>query len=115
MSGGKFGHCPDGWVDAPSAPVTGENMKNNEILSIVRGALPYANQIKNIDVTSEEDAIRFDWRFNRFRVSAPLGVETVKNGVLHGCDLSIVVEHILKQAEIVAVDRIVAQRRVNGE
>lgn len=70
-------------------------MKNTDILEAVIQKLPYPQQIKEIDVTSEERAIRFRWRGFHFRVSAAMSVETVGNGVLIGSDESILLQKIL--------------------
>jgi len=73
-------------------------MENNEILNLVLAAMPYADQIRDVDMTSEENAIRFTWRHDRFRVDGGLDVGTVQNSCIHGCNLSIIMRTMLKQA-----------------
>lgn len=71
--------------------------KKEHLIEIINKALPYANQIEKWDLT-EERAIRFSWRGNKFRVSFNLGVEEVGNGVLIGSDICILLEKLIKLA-----------------
>ncbi len=71
--------------------------KKETLVELVNKAMPYSNQIGQWDF-SENDAVRFVWRGNKFRVSQNLGVETVGNGVLIGSDISILLEKLIKLA-----------------
>lgn len=77
-------------------------MENSEILNTVMKSLPYADQIRDVDMSSENSVIRFRWRSHEFRVSGSLHVETIQNDCLHGCDLAIVMRQMLKQAELLS-------------
>lgn len=72
--------------------------KNTETLELVIHALPYSNQIKNINMDGEEEAIRFDWRGNRYRVSTTsFNVEEVGDGVLSSTSAAILMQKLLKE------------------
>lgn len=71
--------------------------KKESLVEIITKAMPYSNQIEQWDF-SEDCAVRFFWRGNKFRVSNNLGVETVGNGVLIGSDISILLEKLIKLA-----------------
>lgn len=58
---------------------------------------PYVAQISQLDMDTEKDAIRFDWRGTRFRVSHCLGVEEVGDGVLAGSNLTIALGALLRR------------------
>jgi len=72
----------------------------SDVLEAVMQGLPYPQHVSDIDLTSEPDcAVRFTWRNDRFRVSLSSGmVEKCKNGCLHGSNLAILFEHLLKMA-----------------
>lgn len=64
--------------------------------AIMRG-VPYPSQVTALDLTSEESAIRFTWRQDRFRVSCYSGgVETVEGHLLSGGNMAILMEQVLK-------------------
>ena len=71
-------------------------MSRDELLMLVLKALPYSEQIEDLD-TIKEDCIRFTWRSHRFRVDQRMNVETVGDGVLIGDSLSILLETLLKR------------------
>ena len=71
--------------------------KKETLVELVNKAMPYSNQIEQWDF-SEDSAVRFIWRGNKFRVCQNLGVETVGNGVLIGSDISILLEKLIKLA-----------------
>lgn len=70
--------------------------KKEEILEAVIKTLPYSNQIKNLDMSSEQGAIRFTWRGNKFRIAMSGLVEEVGDGVLSGTDICIIFQELLK-------------------
>ena len=73
-------------------------MTRDEAVELVVAALPYPAQIKELDTTSEETALRFTWRGNRFRFSYATSwmVEEVTDCFLAGSDLAILVEALIK-------------------
>lgn len=80
------------------AEITKEKM-----IEVITTALPYANQIRDYDLSSEEDAMRFAYRGDRFRVSTYsdlLRVEQVEGGFLSGSNIAIVMEALLKRTLI---------------
>ena len=75
-------------------------MTNAELMELLIASLPYPDQIKNLDLTSSETAIRFDWRGIRFRISQSKSVEEVKDGMLSGSNIAIILEHLVKKTEL---------------
>jgi hypothetical protein len=75
-----------------------EEMNNSKLIELVLNALPYSNQINDIDMT-EDSAVRFTWRRNRFRISSTLHVEEVDGGLLAGSNIAIMFEALLKRAK----------------
>lgn len=73
-------------------------MDNTKLVNLVLQAIPYPHQVRDIDTTSEQTAIRFTWRGNRFRVSETLNTEEVADSFLHGSDLAILMGGILQAA-----------------
>ena len=73
-------------------------MSNSDILNLILVSLPYSAQIRDVDMSKEEQ-VRFTWRGTRFCVWEDLQVESVANGCLAGCDLSIMLRRLLKQAK----------------
>jgi len=71
-----------------------------QIIELLINALPYPNQIKDIDLVSEEDAVRFTWRSSRYRVSLDLFVEEVNAGCLAGSDSAILIRRGLEQTVV---------------
>lgn len=74
-------------------------MSKEAIIQLVYRRLPHSAQIKELDITSEQNAIRLDWRGDRFRVSESLMVEQVLPGVLARSNLAICIEALLKGGE----------------
>ena len=70
-------------------------MKHSETLETVLGALPYPDQIHEIDF-SDSGAVRFSWRGARYRISAELLVEEVQEAVLATSDRAILLSALLK-------------------
>lgn len=69
---------------------------NTKLLEAVISSLPYSNQIKDLDLSSEASAIRFTWRGARYRVSNGLYVEEVRNSSLAGSDIAILMQDLLR-------------------
>jgi len=73
-------------------------MKTSQLLELIMRTLPYPDQIRNLQI--EDEAVRFEWRSQRFRISTTLLVETVGNGVLIGDDISIIFGKMLNVAHV---------------
>jgi len=71
--------------------------QNTKILEKVIRAVPYPAQIKEIDLVSEDTAIRFRWRGDVYRVSETLGVETCDRGCLVGSDIAILMQALIQE------------------
>jgi len=71
-------------------------MKNIELIVLVMKALPYANQVS--DVEEENDAIRFNWRGTKYHISKSLSVNEVGDGVLTGTDTAMLIRTLLERA-----------------
>lgn len=78
-------------------------MSKDELLTLIIQTIPYPQQIKEIDTTTEDDAIQFTWRACRYRVSDNRHVEEVGDGVLIGSDRAILMGHLLLIAEFGAL------------
>ena len=71
----------------------------SEILEAIVQCLPYPNHISDIDIITEKDALRVNWRHDRFRISLSSAmVEQCENSCLAGSNLAILFEHLLKMA-----------------
>lgn len=71
--------------------------KKEEILETILACLPCPQHITNLDMSKENDAIRFVWRtYNYFRVSLNGSVEEVGDGVLIRTDICILLEQLIK-------------------
>ena len=85
-------------------------MKNIKITKdvltqLIYRAMPYAEQIRNWNSIKDENAIRFEWRGQEFRVTTSLSCDTVRHPFLEGSDIAIILESLLKKqyvAELVA-------------
>jgi hypothetical protein len=73
--------------------------KDQAITAIVRG-LPHPYHISDLDTTSEENAVRFTWRRDRFRLSLAgrPSVEEVDDGFLSGSNIAILMEALIQRA-----------------
>ena len=74
-----------------------EAMTKAQIVTTIVKALPYPEHIDSFDLESEEKAVRFSWRSQRFRVapSQPFAVEECTRGFLSGSDQAILLEALL--------------------
>ena len=60
--------------------------------------VPYPEHISEID-TSDDDAVRFTWRDDRFRISLrSMTIEQVEGPILSGSNLAILMERIIRAA-----------------
>lgn len=72
----------------------------SKLVEIVIKALPYAEQMRGLDLDSESDAIRFGWRGHTFRVSGDCRCEEVDRSMLCGSDIAILLEALLKRTYV---------------
>jgi len=72
-------------------------MKKGKAIELVVAALPYPAQIKNWDLESEDEAIRFSWRGSRYRFlfTGKFMVEEIQGSMLTGSDQAILMETLL--------------------
>ena len=70
-----------------------------DLIELAVKALPYPDQIRDWDLSTEDSAVRFTWRDTRFRVSTNLFVEEVTPPVLRGSNISIILEALLKYVQ----------------
>lgn len=68
----------------------------DKAIQLLYRALPYSNQIKNLD-TTKRGYISFDWRSDSFFLTISTGhlVQIIDN-MQHGSNLSILMEELLK-------------------
>ena len=76
------------------------NMKTTKLLELIIRSLPYPDQIR--DIQMEDNAVRFVWRSQKFRVSTSLHAETIGCGVLIWDDTSILLEAMLRRSNLSA-------------
>jgi hypothetical protein len=76
-------------------------MHKGQLIEAILLAVPYPQQTTEWDIASEEGAIRFSWRGDRFRVSLNgLLVETVRGGILAGDNPAILMESLVRRAVV---------------
>jgi len=73
-----------------------EHLKETIIEAIIK-CLPYSDQIKDLDFTSNENAIYFTWRSTMFKVSKTGHVEEVDGSILIGSDICIIFSELLQR------------------
>jgi hypothetical protein len=71
-------------------------MTNSQILERVIQRVPYPSQIKDMDLTTQQTAIRLTWRGQRFDVNDRLSVEEIEGGMRLGSNIAILLEALLK-------------------
>lgn len=67
----------------------------NKLMELIIKALPYSEQIKNLDLSGEENAIRFEWRGDIYRVTFTLFVEEKQGKFLSGTNSALLLEALL--------------------
>ena len=72
-------------------------MTNDKIVETVYGALPYPEQIKNLN-TSYDSSIRFDWRCNTYKVSESLFVEQIVGCMAERSDKAILMQKVIQNS-----------------
>ena len=82
------------------------DLTKDGLLEVVTVAVPYSSQLRAWNTQSEEDAVRFTWRGNRYRVSLPsLMVDECDGRMLSGSDIAILMEALLKMAYVRMMER----------
>lgn len=71
------------------------DMTKEKLIETIVGGLPYPHQMRDIDISSETEAVRFNWRGVRYRVGFSLHVEEVGDGILRGSDCAILMQAVL--------------------
>lgn len=67
----------------------------DKLLTTIIKCMPYSNQMTELDTTSEENAISFTWRANRFRVNVYGYTEEVRDGILIRSNIAILITALL--------------------
>lgn len=73
----------------------------SELIELVHSALPYSDQIQELDISSEEDAIRFSWRGDTYRVDFNLYCYKVEFSCLVGDKTSMLIRTVLQQYQTI--------------
>lgn len=68
----------DGVMRQLQSESTAVEMTKDELMAIITAAIPWPSKISDIDSVTEENAIRFTWFKDRYRVALNLGVEKVE-------------------------------------
>ena len=80
-----------------------EGISNDVLMELIIKAMPYSDQIKEIDLTGES-IVYFTWRDDKFKISGITGsifVCTIHGICGHGDNISIILEALLKKQSIV--------------
>lgn len=75
------------------------NTNREKLMELVLKALPYSEQLTDLNFESEVDTIRFTWREVRYRVTNTLYVEEVQDGILASTDRTILMQTLLARAK----------------
>lgn len=77
-----------------------EFSSQGQVLEVLLNAVPYPNQIKNIDL-SYDKAVYFTWRSSRFKVELSTGSVDVSEGqMLIGNDVAILLRELMQRTLI---------------
>ena len=79
-----------------------ESISNDVLMELIIKAMPYSEQIKEIELT-KEGVVYFTWRDDKFKVSGETGsifVCTIHGICGHGDNISIILEALLKKQYI---------------
>jgi hypothetical protein len=69
----------------------------SKIVETIYSAMPYASQIRDLNLDLESTAVRFTWRGDTFRVGGNFSVEQCEDGMLKGSSIAIIIGQLLKQ------------------
>ena len=73
----------------------GVSWRENVLMLIMR-AVPHADQIKDLDMTTRPDYIMFTWRGNRYRVDENRRVGEIQDIGIAGSSVAMLMEALLK-------------------
>jgi hypothetical protein len=76
-------------------------MTKSQILEAVLQAIPYPDQIKDIDMESRTSSVKFAWRGDVFVVGDTLNVDCLEDGCLCGNNISIIFRELLKKTKFI--------------
>ena len=77
------------------------NYTPEQVIQAVVCAIPYPQHVKDWDLSSVPDAVRFTWRSDRFRVSLRSGMVEQEDGrLLCGSNIAILVESMIRSAVV---------------
>ncbi len=76
-------------------------MNNGERIEILIRALPYSNQIKNIDV-SDANMVTFTWRGTDYVYSNIDNIQERKGALLCGSSSTLLIEKLIEQSKILS-------------
>lgn len=67
------------------------------LTELIVKALPYPEQIKNLNTTYSADSIRFEWRGNTFKVDTSFYCSELEGELLMGTDKTMLLERLIKK------------------
>lgn len=70
-------------------------MNKDNVVELIYATIPYADQITNLN-TAEDNAIRFTWRGDNFRVTLDLHVTEIDGSAVTSNNISILLECLLR-------------------
>ncbi len=70
-------------------------MNKDQLIQLVISRIPYPAQICSINTVAENNAIRFDWRGGRYRITLNFEVEECVDGMLCGSDKTILMQALI--------------------
>lgn len=72
-------------------------MTKGDLIAIIVNALPNPQLMRDIDLDSESDAIRFTWEGHTFRITTDLHIDQVEGNILAtSTTITILMEKLLK-------------------
>lgn len=67
-----------------------------QLVELIYKALPYSQQITQLEFTNSNDSIRFEWRGEHIQVKLSLGVSIIDDKLIGSSNLTMLIEKILK-------------------
>ena len=71
-------------------------MNKDNVVELVYATIPYAEQITDLNTEEDDDAIRFTWRGDRFKVSVDLCVHEIEGSMISSNNASTLLKALLK-------------------
>lgn len=92
----------DTWADVRIPPEESAKewdvVSKGRLIELVYRALPYSEQITDLDIDSEPEAITFTWRSDTYRVDLNMSVSEKDDHFVRGTNQAILLERVLQQA-----------------